>query len=103
MDKLKLFFLLLAVSLISMATSAFILKADGESTQSFTMQNRYALLSGPILVQSKFSTSSVRADAILKIDAVTGEVWILQLTIASPQQPTILSANFVATSFLLLA
>jgi hypothetical protein len=44
------------------------------------------------------NTDQATADAVFKIDALTGEVWILHLTIFSPQDPRIISAKFVPTS-----
>jgi hypothetical protein len=41
----------------------------------------------------------VAADAILKIDAVTGDVWILQMTINAPQDPRITLAEFIPVNY----
>lgn len=98
MEKFKNYSVLIAVSSISLLVGSFIAKADGESSQSFTMQSRYALLSGPILVRSENYENPTTANAIFKIDSVTGQVWILHLTIESPARPTILSARFVPTT-----
>lgn len=97
MEKFKFWSVLIAVSSISLLIGSFIAKADGDSSQSFTMQSRYALLSGPILVRSENYENPTTANAIFKIDSVTGQVWVLYLTIESPARPIILSARFVPT------
>ena len=99
MKKIAIFLLAIFIILIILVLGTAIMRADDTSTQGFTMNNRYALLSGRILVDSKYSDNQTIADAILKIDAVTGDVWILQMTINSPQTPNIVSAEFVPTTY----
>ncbi|MBQ9788101.1 MAG: hypothetical protein IJW31_00675 [Lentisphaeria bacterium] len=100
MNKIIFFLLLLFICLSSMLFGTLILQADDGTSQNFTMQNRYALLAGSVLVQSEMTGDRTIADAIFKIDAMTGEVWILQLKIDSPQRPRIVAADFVPTATL---
>ena len=99
MKKISIFLLVILVVLVILVLGTAIMRADDTSTQSFTMNNRYALLSGKVLVVSKYTSNPVAADAILKIDAVTGNVWILQMTINAPQDPRISVAEFIPVNY----
>lgn len=72
-------------------------RAEGESagsSETFT-SSRYALLNAPVLVYSRSNDNEVVQDAVFKIDTMTGQIWVLQMSIVANNNPVIISANFV--------
>ena len=81
---------------------ALLLRADGggsDSSQTFGA-SRYALLNGEVMVSAMNTVGPIKQDAVFRIDTVTGQVWVLQMTVQSNNQPQVVSAKFVPTTIL---
>ena len=88
-----------AIAALAAAAAVFAvsaLRADGGDSQTFTPA-RYALLTGSVdvsLLQPGPGDGSggCRRDVVLKIDTLTGDVWVLQLGVNGVTDPSVRSA-----------
>ena len=67
----------------------------GNSTQTFTPA-RYALTDAEIDVSIAVPHGPVKEQKVMfKLDSVTGDVWVLQLTVTGQNDPSFAAANWV--------
>lgn len=93
----KLYFMLSVLLLAGViAVSVFPASTAAESgTQVFTPA-RYALTDAEIDVSVSVPNGPVQEQKVMfKLDTVTGDVWVLQLTVNGQNDPTFAAANWV--------
>ena len=68
-------------------------QGTGAETESYT-PSTFALMEGTLTVANVLSSEGIRSNqpCILKLNTRTGEVWVLQLAVNGPSDPTVRSA-----------
>ncbi len=88
----KKWFVALAVVGVAMLAfgilSSLPVRADGGDTQGFSPA-RFALVEGEINVSMLQQGGDNTQKVMMKIDTVTGQVWVLQLTVAASNDPQV--------------
>ena len=76
-------------------------RADSSGNSQLFTPGRYALVEGEINVATLSQNGGRNADeqkVMFKVDTVTGQVWVLQLGIVAPNDPTVNSAVWAPVS-----
>ena len=93
----RTYFILSAVLLMIGAGLLFLPSSSeaGNGTQSFTPA-RYALTDAEIDVSISVPNGPVKEQKVMfKLDTVTGDVWVLQLSVQGQNEPAFAAANWV--------
>ena len=82
-------FVLLTVGILTSLPA----RADNNANSQLYPNGRYALVEGEIdVAQLQQGGRNSEQKVMLKIDTTTGQVWVLQLSVNGPNDPTVRSA-----------
>ncbi len=102
MKKILIVAVVAAVALLAAGVyTSLSARADSSGNSQLFTPGRYALVEGKINVATLSQTGGRNADeqkVMFKVDTATGQVWVLQLGIVAPNDPTVNSAAWAPVS-----